>query len=384
MAAQAALSNPVTYRAINMIASAVQQVTWFVEDDPNYAGPRVPNIEDRRRSISEVLASPNDEMTPAMMRYWLALGFAAYGRSALRVTVSPIREGCPSGLFPLQIDSLAAKYTQRGVPKLYEYGTGEDKQTFLSRQEWDGSNRAGFVDQIWRPGLSGCGRDLAMQSNTPLQSLGMPTQVIQYLILRALNSARGTPNVRYIVTTDGNLTAQQQQALKRKLNEDHAVDGDLSGNVAVLTNAGKIEVTKVSGDMSDIHSKLPADDMSRMVFSAFGIPLALAGIGASDASKFAGNFSESRLSFWEDTIIPGYIEPFVQGLTAMLCPPGLIIKADYDSVPAVQHGRAATMKAIAGVGFLTTDEKREMFGFGPSPRGFVERPVAVPSGEGNV
>ena len=383
MAANAAMTHPVVYRALSKIAESVQQFQWQVDIDESYEGARVADFENRRKAIAEVLASPNDEMTPAMMRYWIGLGYATYGRVPLRVGISGRQTSCPSGLFPLQVEHLSAQYTPRGSVSMYEYGTGEDKQTFLSRQSWNPGDTRGFVDQIWRPSLSACGRDIYSNSNSPLMSIGMPSQVVQHLILRALNSAKGIPNVKYIVTTDGNLTASQQDALRRKINQDHAVDGDLSGNIMLLTHAGKIDVTKVSNDMSDIHSKLPADDMSRMIFSAFGIPLALAGIGASDSAKFTGNFAESRLAFWEDTIIPGYVEPIVQGLTAMLCPPGLKVVANYDSIPAIQHGRANNMKCVSDISFLTTTEKRAMYGFGPAPDGFTEQQTAKLPGETN-
>ena len=383
MQAEAAMAHPVVYRALSKIAESVQQFEWMVEVDEKYEGTRVADFEARRKAIAEVLVSPNDEMTPAMMRYWIGLGYATYGRVPFRVSISGRNPSCPSGLFPMQVADLSAHYTERGSVRQYEYGKGEKKQTYLSRQSWEPGDTRGFVDQIWRPSLSGCGRDIYSNSNSPLMAVGMPSQVVQYLILRALNSAKGVPNVKYIVTTDGNLTAQQQDSLRRKINQDHAVDGDLSGNIMLLTHAGKIEVTKVSNDMSDIHSKVPADDMSRMIFSAFGIPLALAGIGASDGAKFAGNFSESRLAFWEDTIIPGYVEPIVQGLTAMLCPPGLKIVANYDSIPAIQHGRASSMKCVSDISFLTTTEKREMYGFAPAPVGFTEQQTATTPGETN-
>lgn len=380
MAAESAMSHPVVYRALDKIAQSVQMTEWYVDVDPKYEGP-APSAA-RKKAIEGVLASPNDEMTPAMLRYWMGLCYATFGRTALRVSISGRQTDCPSGMFPIQVEHLAAHYTQRGAIKSYEYGQGENKQKFVSRQAWEEGDTKGFVDQIWRPSLSGCGRDVYNNSNSPLMAIGMPSKVVKHLILRAVNSAKGVSNVRYIVTTEGTLTADQQNALKQKLSADPTAEWGASGNV-VLTNAGRIEVHKVAADLSDIHSKLPADDMSRMIFAAFGIPLALAGIGASDSSKFAGNYSESRLSFWEDTIIPSYVEPIVQGLTRMLCPPGLVIKANYDSIPAIQHGRASTMKSVSGVTFLTTDEKREMFGFPAAPSGFTEQRTPIVAGEAN-
>jgi hypothetical protein len=103
--------------------------------------------------------------------------------------------------------------------------------------------------------------------------------------------------------------------------------------------------------------------MARLIFGGFGIPIALAGMGAADAAKFASNYVESRSAFWEDTIVPGYISPIAVGLTQALCPVGLVIVPDLDSVPAMMAARLTSMKDLQGVLFLTTSEKRELFGY---------------------
>jgi len=33
------------------------------------------------------------------------------------------------------------------------------------------------------------------------------------------------------------------------------------------------------------------------------------GLGSADAAKYANNYGESRLSFWQDTIVPSYLSP---------------------------------------------------------------------------
>jgi phage portal protein BeeE len=108
---------------------------------------------------------------------------------------------------------------------------------------------------------------------------------------------------------------------------------------------------------------MPSDDMARLIFGAFGIPIALAGMGAADGAKFAGNYVESRAAFWEDTIIPDYVSPLMQGMTRLLCPTGVRIVADLDEIPALKKSRVTSMVEADGIGFLTTNEKRELYGW---------------------
>lgn len=362
VAAQEAMKHPIIYRALNKIAESVQQMRWFAEIDPRADASDRSGKSAVIKDLQGVLDSPNEDMSPAMLRYWMALNYASYGRVPLNVRFSAMKPDRPNGLYPLEAQYVAAKSNARGMVDGYEYGMGETKQTFVARGKWVANTKNGFVDQIWKPSLRGYQhRD---EKNTPLTSIGLPAQVIKSLMLRAIRSAEGHPNCRYMVIAEKELTAQQSLKLTNYLNNDFATEGNNSGGVPVLKNMGNVVIHKLDNDLSDIHSKMPSDDMARLIFGAFGIPIALAGMGAADSAKFAGNFDGSRLAFWQDTIIPGYIEPLFQGLTRMICPPGVRISADLDSVPALMAGRIAAMKDAAGVTFLTDAEKRELFGWG--------------------
>jgi phage portal protein BeeE len=53
-------------------------------------------------------------------------------------------------------------------------------------------------------------------------------------------------------------------------------------------------------------------------------------------------------------------------MTRFICPPGVRISADLDSIPALAKSRITSMKEAEDITFLTTNEKRELFGFGPT------------------
>lgn len=367
MAAHLAMRHPIVYRALDKIASSVQQISWFAMPDDSKrskerAGTRAV------AEVQELLDSPNGEMTPAMLRYWLALTYASYGRVPVKVGHKITGSRAANGIYPLEARYVDVFRNRRGIAERYEYGHTEEKEVYPSRQAWERNRDSnGFIDQIWRPGLRGLQhRD---DCNTPLNAINLPAQVIRELLQRAIKSAQGHPNIRYLVTCSKTLTDGQLKALRNHLNTEHATRGELSGSIPILQNAAEIEIHKLDNDLSDIHTKMPSDDMARLIFGAFGIPIALAGVSSADSAKFASNYTESRKAFWQDTIIPVYVEPLFQGLTKMICPPGVIIAPDYDSVPALMTGRITSMQEADAVTFLTINEKRAMFGWEAIPDG---------------
>lgn len=362
MAADAALKHPIVRTALNKLAESVQQVPFKVMKDPNASDADQKGKEGFIKDLQAMLDNPNGEMTPAMMRYWLALNYAAYGRVAVKVGFGAINPERANGLYTLEARHVIAHLNSRGSAEKYDYGQGENKETLPSKLK--AKIGKPFIEQIWKPGLKGYQHK--DDQNSPLQSVGLPAQVITSLLTRAIQTAEGHPNVRYLVTCEKNLSKDQIKALKQHLNEDHGADGPDAGKVPILQNVGKIDIHTLDNDLSDIHSKTPSDDMARLIFGAFGIPPAVASITSADGAKFANNYVESRQSFWQDTLIPGYVNPIFQGLTRFLCPPGVKIAPDYDHIPALVAGRVLNMKETNEIKFLTTTEKRAIYGLEPN------------------
>lgn len=389
-AMEEAMHHPIIFRALNKIAESVQTCRWFVEVDPYAAKPDQQGKAAIIKTLQSLLDSPNQDFSAAQLRYWITLNYAGYGRVPIKVGFGAVDQTKPNGLYPLETRNVQAVLNSRGAADAYIYGTGEQAQKFASRNTWKPGTVGGFVGQIWKPGLKGY--QAKDDQNSPLKSVGLPAAVVTALLKRALASALGHPNVRYLITCSKSLTEPQKAALKKYINQDHGPDGLEEGRIPILQNASDIIIHKLDNDLSDIHSKMPTDDMARLIYGAFGIPIAIAGVGAADGAKFAGNYAESRQTFWQDTVIPGYIEPIFQGLSMMLCPEGVRISPDLDSIPALMPGRIMAMKEVSMVSFLTTNEKREIFGWAPTselPTSFLEsdpvsaalRPTKEPSEE---
>jgi len=361
--ADEAMKHPIVSRCINKIGLSCQGVRWYVEatGEKGVPAPSASTL----KAIQKVLDNPCDTMDAAQFKYWLAINKACYGRWAVKVG-RDIRNDV-GALYPLAARYLKTVVGQSGAIDRYEYGTGENFERLQTRRQVDPGRKnefsAAFAYEYVTPGLNPLSMivNIEGKNSSPLQALGLPSQIITMLLQRAHDTASGHANLKYIVSAEKTLTGPQEEELKGEF-DDREVGAEKSGNVLLLTNTS-VKVDTLDNGMSDIHSKVPLDDMTRMIYSAFGIPIALGGIGSSDAAKFAGNYNASRQSLYEDTIIPAYLDPIAAGLTTAICPPGCRIRFDYDSIEALAQTRADRALKLTPVTFLTGPEKREQIGF---------------------
>jgi phage portal protein BeeE len=357
--ADSALRNsPQLYRITNFIASSVQAVPWRVEPDPDVNGSERAAAT-TIKALNALLKSPNDTYTAQQMRYWFALNLMLYGRAHFKVGVSSM--GVLNGLYTMAAKYMRVNLNPKGYVDSYEYGQNFfDKPDVLPTRAKAKPGQA-YGAEISFPTLSGYVE--YNKSPAAIESLMTPLAIIYFLMERAKDTAAGHPNVRYIITAEKTLTTEQKKALTKRL-EDSAASGDDSGEALVLNNTS-IEVHKLDNELSDIHSKIPLDDMTRQIAGVFGCPVALLGLGSADAAKYASNYEQSRLSFWQDTIVPCYLSPIAAGLTQALCPSGARVMFDLDFIPALWQGRANLGQTLSQVSFMTTNEKRKILDLKP-------------------
>jgi Phage portal protein len=350
---------PQLYRVTHLVASSAQAVPWFCEIDP-----MVPSTERAPatavKAINSLLKSPNDSWTAENLRYWLTLNLMLYSRVHFKVGIGTSQ--LPNGIYPLATKFMKGEPNKRGIIDTYVYGNGagtEKEQRFPSRRK--AAAGESYASEISFPSLSG----LIEYNKSPaaIESLATPLMIIVCLMQRALDTASGHPNIKYVVTSDKTLTKQQVEALKSYLSNS-GPNEEGSGTVLFLYNT-TITVHTLDNKMQDIHSKIPLDDMTRIIAGVFGVPVALLGLSNADSAKYANNYEQSRLALWQDTVVPTYLAPIGAGLTAALCPYGAKISFDYDAIPALWEGRAALGESLSKVSFLTTNEKREILGFEP-------------------
>jgi len=351
--------SPQLYRITNFIASSVQSVPWYCEEDPEVnASERLG--ASKIKALNDLLKSPNDTYTSQQLQYWIALNLMLYARAHFKVGIGT--NGMPNGIYPLAAKHMRGVLNSRGVVDNYEYGQGVNKTTLPSRRTAERRDpKPSYAAEIAFPSITG----LIEYNQAPaaIESLNVPLRIIHALMQRALDTANGHPNVKYVITAEKTITRQQKEALLKHL-EEAGPGGENSGEILFLYNTD-VKVHTLDNKLSDIHSKLPLDDMTRQIAGVFGVPVALLGLGSADAAKYASNYVESRLSYWQDTIVPCYLIPIAAGMTQSLCPAGARIKFDLDQVPALWEGRANLGKTLSQVTFLSNNEKRDVLGFEP-------------------
>lgn len=367
IAADKAMNHPILLRCIDKVGLAVQSVTPYIKEDKE-ARPseRRAARASYMRDITDLLRSPNGNMTGPQLMYSLAIHYACMGRAVIKVGVD--MDGTPNGLYPLYSPKVKVKTDKFGNITKFLYGDTDKEEVmpsfFSARKFENGRPAESYAFQIVKPSLSPF-FDIN-DANTPLRALGIPAEITKNLLQRAYDSSDNTPNIRHIITTAPTMTAPQEDKLRADL-DDAKTGAEQSGDFLVLRGED-VKVHAIDSGLSDIHTKIPLEDMSRLIAGAFGIPVALLGLAGIDGSKFANNYIESRLSFFQDTIIPGYLTPFETVLTKYLCLPGFQIVFDRDTIPALQESRIANAVELSKVDFLTENEKREMSGFEPLTR----------------
>jgi len=371
--------SPQLYRITNYVASAVQSVPWFCEADPDVvameqAGPA------KIKAINELLKYPNETFNSKQLQYWIAMNLMLYARAHFKVGVSSA--GLANGIYPLDAKEMNAVLNSRGTVEYYEYGTGHTKQKFLTRSgsEKRGSGLEAYAAEISFPSLTG--RVDYRSAPAAIECIATPIAIIAALMQRALDTASGHPNVKYVISAEKTLTKAQKEALEKHLAQS-APGEDESGQVLFLFNT-TIKVDKLDNQLADIHSKIPLDDMTRQIAGVFGVPVPLLSLGSADAAKYAGNYVEARLAFWQDTILPCYLAPIAAGMTQAICPPGARITFDLDAIPALWKGRAELGETLSKVTFLTATEKREVLDFKPTTEELDAAKPVQPAGDSSV
>jgi phage portal protein BeeE len=357
--AESALKNSSQlFRITNFIASSVQAVPWRVEADPEVtAGERAPATT--IKALNALLKTPNDIYTAQQMRYWMAQNLMLYGRAHFKVGVSSM--GVPNGIYQLAAKYLRIKLDSKGNVTTYNYGMDYENPSDILPTRRAARPGQAYGAEISFPTLSGLVE--YNRSSAAIESLQTPLTIIHFLMERAKDTAAGHPNVKYIITAEKTLTPDQRKALADRL-ADSASGGDDSGEAMVLNNTS-ITVHKLDNELADIHSKIPLDDMTRQIAGVFGVPIALLGLGSADAAKYASNYEQSRLSFWQDTILPSYLSPIAAGLTQAICPYGARVMFDLDVIPTLWQGRATLGETLSAVTFMTTNEKRKVLDLPP-------------------
>lgn len=352
-----ALGHPAIFRCVDKIASVVQEARIVARKIPKEEGVSFIREDATTKQLQAVIDNPNETYNAIQFKYWIAVNMALFGQLFLKIGRNSML--LPNAVYPLQTPNTTILLSKNGAIRGYRILTadGLGHSDLPTRQVIEGEELTkASAGKAWGYHIFRPSEDVLKMQNSPLQAATSPADIIGLLLARAKDTASGMPNIRHIVSTDGSTTIQQENSII-ELFRNSMPDGEKSGKVGFISGS-QVKVLELNNGMMDIHSKLPLDDMFRMVGAIFGVPMALLGISSADGAKFASNFVESRLAFVQDTIIPSYLHPIEMGLTEALCPPGYEYKFDRDNIQALNDERVNKMLKLKDIPFLTDEEKR--------------------------
>ena len=337
-AEEAYVRNVIAYQAINKIAEAVSSVRWVA-----YRG----ETEVTQSPALDLIDNPNPmqsgrEFIEAKIGYLMISG-NSYDE---RIMIS----GQPREMYTHRPDRMKVVPGPNGTPKAYIY------EVASSRVTWQ-------VDEIGKSDIR------HMRLFNPLNDWygQAPVEAAAYAIdqhneamkwVQALlqNSAR--PSGALVSKGDA-LTDEQYNRLKAQMEMQY--QGGANAGRPMLLEGGLDwkEMGLSPTDMGVIDSKNSA---ARDISLAFGVPPQLLGIPGDNTYS---NYSEARLSFWEDTIIP-LVDRLAEEFTAFIGEPyGVEIRADLDQIPAIVDKRRTLWEMVNASTVLTINEKREAMGYDP-------------------
>lgn len=337
-AEEAYVRNVIAYQAINKIAEAVSSVRWVA-----YRG----ETEVTQSPALDLIDNPNPmqsgrEFIEAKIGYLMISG-NSYDE---RIMIS----GQPREIYTHRPDRMKVVPGPNGTPKAYIYEVASSRVTWQVDENGNSDIRH---MRLFNPLNDWYGQAPVEAAAYAIDQHNEAMKWVQALLQ---NSAR--PSGALISKGDA-LTDEQYNRLKAQMEMQYQ-GGSNAGRPMLLEGGLDWKEMGLSPtDMGVIESKNSA---ARDISLAFGVPPQLLGIPGDNTYS---NYSEARLSFWEDTIIP-LVDRLAEEFTAFIGEPyGVEIRADMDQIPAIVDKRRTLWEMVNASTVLTINEKREAMGYDP-------------------
>ncbi len=261
--------------------------------------------------------------------------------------------GNPAELFALRPERVSVTPDARGWPSGYVYRVG------------DRATRLPACDPAGRPSLIHLRAAHPLDDHYGLGCLGAASGAVAIHNAatrwnKALldNAARPSGALLYEPGEAGAALSPDQYArLRSELDENFSGSAN-AGRPMLLEGGLKWQALSLSpADMDFLGLKAAA---AREIALAFGVPPLLLGLPGDNTHA---NYAEANKALWRQTILPlldRILAGLAQGLGAWW--PGLALVAERDAIPALAEDRERLWAMVAGVDFLSADEKRDLLG----------------------
>lgn len=333
--------NVIAFMAISRIADAVACVDWeFWAGKSEVQNPALRRLWDR----------PNQEQSgPEFLRAVVSYYLIA-GNAYLEKVTGTGRE--PVELWTLRPDKMSVIPGIDGMPLAYEYKDNG------RRMRWDADGTIRHIksfnptDLVYGMSPVEAGAYAVDQHN----EAGAWTQALLQ------NSAM--PSGAITMPEGHDLGDEQFNRLKTEIEQSYS--GARNAGRPMLLEGGMnwTQMGMSPKDMTVLDTKFAA---ARDIAIAFGVPPQMLGIPGDNTYS---NYSEARLSFWEETVLP-MIDFLGREVTDWLGADfgGVELRANIDNVPAIVEKRQALWQMADASMDLTINERRAIKGYDPLPDG---------------
>jgi HK97 family phage portal protein len=326
--------NVVAYQAVNRVADAVAGVDWAV-----YKG----DTEQESHSIVQLLKRPNPhqsgkEYFRALVSYYMLSG----NSYTERLEVS----GETKELYQLRPDRMSIVPSTQGDPSAFVHASESGAKTTFAAQD----------DSIWHMKAFNPTNDWYGQSPVEAGAFAVDQSNEAMKWIQALLQNGSRPSGAVKVPADNPLSDEDFTNLKNEITESYTGSRN-GGRPMLLQGVDWVQLGLSPSDMGILETKFSA---SRDIALAFGVPPQLIGIPGDNTYA---NYSEARISFWEDTVIP-LVDLIAADLTAWLGRrDGVEVRPALEKVPAIVEKRQSLWQMIDASTDLTVNEKRKIKGY---------------------
>jgi HK97 family phage portal protein len=336
--------NVIAYQAINKIAEAVASIQW---------GAWRGDTELTEHPMLDLLKKPNPQqsMQEFMVAYvgYLMISGNSYIEKVMLGSV-------PRELYVQRSDRMKVLKSKTGLASGYTYTVGGNSV------DWFVDQNTGECD-ILHTKLFNPLDDWYGQSPLEAGAFGVDQHNLSMSWMQALlqNSAR--PSGAVVMKGEESLTDDQFNRLKSEVEDMYSGPAN-AGRPMVLDGGMDWKPMGLSPvDVGIIETKSSA---ARDISLAIGVPPMLMGIRGDNTYA---NYSEARLAFWEDTVLP-LIAHLAGDLSGFLSD-DVELRPNLDQIPAIIEKRQRLWDMANTATDLTINEKRRLRGFDPVSGGDV-------------
>ena len=344
--------NPIVYRAINLIATAIAGIPWRLFQR---VGTKKRGAELETHPLLDLMARPNpNQGWGKFIEAYISYLYVS-GNSYLWAN-RPRGGGAPLELWTMRPDRM------RILPDEKQFVAGYTYEINGARLDFDAASILHTKTFAPLDDWYGMSPLVVAARNIDIRNAGG-----DWNLALVQNSGR-VPG--FFVTTE-RLSDTQFERMREQL-IDRYTGGRNVGLPGLLEEGlGWLEAGKTPRDMD---WALLSKEQSRDIAITIGVPPEL--LGDSEVKTYS-NYQEARASFYEETALPLADitrDEFNRWLTPMFSD-NLLLDYDHEDIEALQEARGRLYQWIGKASFLTINEQREILGYPARPEGDI---IVVP------